>query len=130
MRRARNGNGTVYRRKDSQVWWIQFYVGGKRTCVSSGTADRREAEKILRARLTAAEARAEVQSHEPEPEPVTLERLALLILADYKANDRKSGKRVDLALRHLTAFFGKGAPAGRIKFERMSAYVAQRLEQA
>lgn len=38
----------LYRRKDSKVWWVDHFAGGKRHRNSTGSTKKREAEKIAR----------------------------------------------------------------------------------
>jgi len=37
----------LYRRKDAGIWYADFYVDGQRVQESTGTANKREAEKFL-----------------------------------------------------------------------------------
>jgi integrase len=54
MARPRKTAGTVYPRKGSAFWWIRYPDSKSRTQrESTGTADRQEAERFLRARLDA-----------------------------------------------------------------------------
>jgi integrase len=54
MARPRNTGGTVYPRKGSAFWWVRYPDSkGKTQRESTGTADRQEAERFLRARLDA-----------------------------------------------------------------------------
>lgn len=56
MAKRPRGTGSLYRQKDSQMWWMQFVLGGKRHPESTGTDDRMLAESRLQDRL--AEARS------------------------------------------------------------------------
>lgn len=54
MARSRNAGGTVYPRTESAFFWVRYPDGkGKTQRESTGTADREEAERFLRARLDA-----------------------------------------------------------------------------
>jgi integrase len=57
----------------------------------------------------------------------TFEALAILLLAEYRANGRRSLDRVEDAVAHLREFFG-GYRARAITSERILAYVLQRQE--
>jgi len=52
--RPRNANGSIFQRADSARWWMR-YQDKKGTTIreSTGTADREEAERMLRERLAA-----------------------------------------------------------------------------
>ena len=50
-REGTRGAGTVYRQNQSRFWWIQYWRDGKRYRESSRTESRREAEKLLRAKV-------------------------------------------------------------------------------
>jgi len=54
MARPRKTGGTVYPREGTVFWWITYRArDGQRVSESSGTTDREEAERFLRARLAA-----------------------------------------------------------------------------
>lgn len=54
MARPRNSEGAVYPRKESAFWWVRYPDSkGKTQRESTGTADKEEAERFLRARLDA-----------------------------------------------------------------------------
>jgi hypothetical protein len=46
---------SLYRRKQAGIWYADFYDGKSRSQFSTGTANRREAEKILALRLSEVE---------------------------------------------------------------------------
>ena len=45
------GTGSIYQQKGSSNWWIQYYQNGKSYRESTGTDNRRRAEKILQSTL-------------------------------------------------------------------------------
>ena len=52
--RPRNTSGSLYRRRDSRVWWMSYRDhNGKFRQESTGERERGEAEKVLRKRLVA-----------------------------------------------------------------------------
>ena len=54
MARPRRTSGSVYLRKDSAFWWINYWNReGRRIHESTATTDRQEAERFLRKRLDA-----------------------------------------------------------------------------
>lgn len=48
---------SVYRRAGTRLWWIEYTAHGRRYQVSSGTADRRAADKRERERMRELERR-------------------------------------------------------------------------
>ena len=63
----------------------------------------------------------------PNPEKVTFEDLAAMVLDDYKINARKSLKRATSALQHLKDFFGL-ARALDVTADRINAYIRSRQD--
>lgn len=54
MARPRKHDGVVYRRNDSNVWWMRYRDNSGRRCLeSTNTTDWTEAQRILRERLAA-----------------------------------------------------------------------------
>ena len=52
--RPRNTSGSLYRRRDSRVWWMSYRDhSGKFRQESTGERERGEAEKVMRKRLVA-----------------------------------------------------------------------------
>jgi hypothetical protein len=47
------GTGCIYQQKGSSNWWIQYYQNGKSYRESTGTDNRRRAERILQNTLGA-----------------------------------------------------------------------------
>jgi integrase len=63
----------------------------------------------------------------PDVERTTFEDLAVMLLADYNLNGRRSVKRVDVALVHLRAFF-TFARVPDMTSDRIGAYIRYRQE--
>lgn len=42
--------GCLYRRSGSKYWWIAYCIGGRQHCESTGTTNRRVAERVLASR--------------------------------------------------------------------------------
>ena len=54
MARPRKHDGVVYRRRDSDIWWMRYQDrGGSRRFESTNTMDWDEAQRQLRERLAA-----------------------------------------------------------------------------
>lgn len=45
------GTGSVYKPSDREVWWIKYFTRGRAFSESSGSRNRKDAEKLLRRRL-------------------------------------------------------------------------------
>ena len=109
---SRRGQGRVYRptyrdrktgkRKQSNVWWIGYSINGTKHRESSGTTVHREAVRLLHQRL--AERGRGVSRRDLEK--VTFDDLADVIRADYQKNGRKSARRLNTSLIHLSGAFG------------------------
>ena len=105
LKKKSRGTGLVYQptyvnkgtgeRKAAFTWWIQYSVRGRRFRESSGSRNRTEAERLLRERLEAA---AQGKPVGPRAGKATFERLAHILLDDYRVNTRPSLDRVEDAL--------------------------------
>jgi integrase len=89
----------LYRR--GRVWYADFYNGNERVQVSTGTANRREAEKFLALRLSEVE-----RGEYAKPARITLAELGQQYMNYAKAHKR-SWLRDEQILRHLNAAFGE-----------------------
>jgi hypothetical protein len=103
-----------------RTWYADFYVQGKRVQESTGTANRREAEKFYALRL------AEIERGEySKPVNITISEFGQQYFDFAKANKR-SWLRDEQIMKHLGAFFGNmllkdvgPLPIERYKLERM-----------
>jgi integrase len=125
MPRAR-GSGSIYKQKNSAVWWIKYYRDGKPIRESAKTPDEQKAEKFLRQRL------GEIAAGNfagPAVERIKVAELADDFLRDYRINERKSlddaQARWDL---HLEPFFGS-MRASQVTSEHIKRYVDQRQHE-
>src|ERR1039457_4959426 len=82
------------------IWYADFYADGKRVQESTGTANRREAEKFVALRLSEAQRGVYVK-----PVHVPLPELWERYIAYSKAH-KHSWKRDDQMYRNLQGFFG------------------------
>ncbi len=115
--RARDGT-----LRESRIWWIKYRVNGRVIRESSGTSKEAEARKLLRQREgTAAEGRPVL----PGVERVTIADLAEDLRHDYRANGRRSLRRIEFNLRHLLPFFGAMRAVHATRAD-VTAYVAKR----
>ena len=135
MRRQNRGMGFTFQptyrdkrtgeKKTSAVWWISFSTHGKRTKESSESTNRADAVRLLKKRIGAVQAGKAVGN---VVERTTLNDLISMVEADYKANARRSADRIPYAAAHLRAYFGGDAKAREIGSDRITSYLAARLE--
>ena len=107
-----------------RIWWVRYKVNGKSYEESSGSADRRKAEKLL--------ARREAElglGHfiAPNVKRTTVAELADMLRDDYRVNGRRSLRRAETSLAHLLAYFG-GARAIMATPDRIATYIADRRD--
>jgi len=128
MKRGSRGLGRVYLR--GNVWWIQWNRDGVKQRESAGRdrdgnpLPKKAAVELLQQRQQ--EARAG-RPHE-DAVKVTVADLKALHDADYKLQERRSGRRQAQLWKHLTGYFGANEPAIRITALRLDAYVMARLD--
>jgi integrase len=113
-------------RKVSAVWWISYSTHGKRHKESSESTNRADAVRLLKKRIGDVQAGKAVGN---VVERTTLNDLLAMVEADYKANGRKSFKRIPIAAAHLREFFSGDCKAREITSDRITSYAAHRQEQ-
>jgi integrase len=102
--RRKKGEGCIYQRPDSPLYWMKYSRNGKTFRESTKCSDPDKAEKKLKKRL------AEIMTGTfigPQTERVRVAELAVDFLRDYRINGRKSIE--DAQTRwdaHLKPFFG------------------------
>lgn len=139
MKKNNRGMGSVYQptyverqadgtkvTKEAATWMISFYVHGKRVREKTGSTNRNDAVRLLKQRISEAQQGKPVGS---QVERTTLDDLLAMLTDHYVANGLKSGQRIPIAARHLRAYFGGDCKARDITSDRITAYVAHRLEQ-
>jgi hypothetical protein len=118
------GQGSVFQKKGTRCWTIQYYdpKTGKPVQESTGTRNRPEAVAILNQRLVA------IGRGEPVPETnkLALADLFAMVENDYIADGKRSLKRIRQAMNHLRSFFGDDCKVKTITTDRITAYVAHR----
>ncbi len=126
MTRRAHGTGSVYRRKGSAHWQMQFHVGSQVVRESTGQTNKRLAESKLADRLTA------VRSGKyfgPASERLTVGELAADVFTDKAVNaDRDTANPRIRWDKHLAPMFGamKAADVTRPVIDR---YVTTRKAQ-
>src|ERR1700722_20149366 len=124
MKKTRGLGGTYQR---GGIWWIQFYVRGRRYRESTESTKETDATKLLKKRI--GEAQQPGRPIGAQVEKTTLTDLAAMIVTDYRANGRKSLDRLEDAIIHLKEFFGPDRRATDLTADRIVAYQAYRQEQ-
>jgi integrase len=113
-------------KKTVATWWISYSVHGKRHKESADSINRADAVRLLKKRIGEVQAGKAVGN---VVERTTLNDLLAMVEADYKANGRKSFKRIPIAAAHLREFFSGDCKAREITSDRITAYAAHRQEQ-
>jgi integrase len=90
----------IYQRKKAGVWYADFYVDGKRVQETTGTRNKREAEKFLALRLSEVE-----RGQYFRPVRITVSEFGQRHMEYAKANKR-SWLRDEQIMTHLNAAFG------------------------
>ena len=91
----------LYRRKEAGIWYADFYVDGQRVQESTGTANKREAEKFLALRSSEVQRGVYVKPiHVPLPE--LWERYFA-----YARTHKRSWKRDEQMYGNLKAFLAR-----------------------
>jgi integrase len=118
------GDGGIFYQKASRFVWIRYWRGGKQIRESSQSTSVAEARKLLRMRVG-----DKARGH-PDlaraAQRTTFEQLAALIVDDYAANQRRSAKRLQFSLAHLSTFFS-GYRASAITSAEITRYARTRL---
>ncbi|MHB8382330.1 MAG: tyrosine-type recombinase/integrase [Candidatus Binataceae bacterium] len=116
----RRGMGFAYQR--GAVWWIAYYVRGKRHREPTEAKNESQANSLLKQR------HLDARSGKPfglDVEKTTLADLVSMIENDYKSNGLKE-RVIRAPLAHLEEYFGEEARAIDITSDRITAYVANR----
>ncbi len=124
--------GMLYRRKKRDPatgtlikrgpWWAKYYEDGRPIFRSTRTEDKAEARK----KLNKWEGQVAEGLHEgPKFERTRFEDLVAGIRQDYALNERKSDRRLEDFIKHLTAHF-KQIRASAITTERIKEYITKR----
>ena len=81
------------------IWWIKYQVGGRPQCVSTGSATKADATRLLRAREHRVDTGAAIPA---QGNRVTFEEAAADLIPDYTTNRRRSLRVVALRLTNLS----------------------------
>ena len=96
------GQGRVYKRRNSNYWWISYCLRGKEYRESSGSPDRKQAERLLKQRLReiGADGLGLRRFIGPAVDRVTVEELLQDLVMDHQVRGKKS---LPTTLAHLKA---------------------------
>ena len=111
-------------KKFSAIWWISYSVHGQRHKESSRSDNRANAVRLLKQRITEAGLGRPIG---PQVERTTLDELAEMVFADYRANRRRSLNRVEDAFAHLRRYFRGDCKTRDITSDRVTRYKAARI---
>lgn len=114
--------GSIYLR--GKVYWIKYYKDGKPLRESTRSTDYDTAQLELAKRI------AEVtQGKTPNVQlnRVKFDDLSKDFLSDYRINEKKSLKRAEASVKHLTGFFG-GLRVVQITTSKVREYIEGRME--
>ena len=124
--------GYLYRRKKrDQVtgswiergpYWLKFYRHGRAFYESTGTTNKKEAERRLKLREWQL---ASGLHHGPQVERTRFSDLVKGIRQDYLVNEHRSVRRLNDYLRHLTGHFGD-VRANTITTDSIKTYIQKR----
>jgi len=103
--RACEAAGHAIEIREQSIWWIRYQLAGRPVCVSSGSARKAAAQKLLREREHLVDQGAAL----PAPvHRITFEEAAADLIRDYTTNQRRSLRVLTLRLaKHLTPFFAR-----------------------
>lgn len=110
-----------------RVWYIRYYDGrARRRLESTHSTDRKDAERLLRKRLSAKDAGV---LPEAAIGSLTVKEATDDVIADYKTNGRKSLRDVDSKIRlHLLPFFGERRRMSSISTGHIRAFIVERQD--
>jgi len=124
--------GSIYRpkytdrngdKRESAVWWIQYYSHGRKVRESTDTTDHVEAKETLKRKEGDATKGRRTQSTERK---VLFSELAQLVEDDYEINGFSSAVDIELRHRlHILPYFGK-IKAIRIGEADIDRYIVRR----
>lgn len=110
-----------------RIWYVRYYDGrGRRRLESTHSAERCEAEKLLRKRLTAKDAGVLPDAAVGR---LTLKEATDDLLNDYKLNERRSLQEVKRKIElHLFPYFGERRRMASITTSDIRAFTVARQE--
>jgi hypothetical protein len=127
--------GSIYRpkykdrngqKRQSSVWWIQYYSRGRKIRESTDTEEFGDAKEYLKRKEGDATRGRVTRSMERK---VVFSELAELVEKDYEINGYRSAVDIELRHRlHILPFFGK-MKATRLSEADIDDYILQRRDE-
>lgn len=111
--------------KRGNIWWCQYYSGGRRVRESTSTESQAEARRFLKLREGAVGKGAPIA---PRLDRILYDELAKDLRQHYRTTGRRSLQEVETRLVHADRFF-RGWRAGAIGPANITAYVEQRQKK-
>ena len=112
--------------REQSIWWIKYQVGGRPVCVSSESERKEDAKRLLKLREGDVEKGVPISA---QVNRILFDQAAEDLVNDYKTNQRRSLRVLELRLRkHLTPFFTRRRLMS-ISTLDVRAYTAQRQAQ-
>lgn len=123
------GDGRIFQRKESAVWWISFYHRGQEIRESSRSPEKKDAEKLLRQRLREIGAdRMGLKTFVgPSQDRVAIDELLDALEKYYELRGKKSRQFLDHA-RPIREFFGDRR-AIEVTEEAIERFISGRLSE-
>lgn len=122
-KRRTRGCGSVF--QVGRIWYIQYYDHGQKISESSHSADRQQAEDLLKQRLADV-----VCGRDMAPSKAIVANLCELVLADYRLRKRRDARHVEWRYKaHVEPALGT-AQAARVTAAQIRAYIEDRRKSA
>jgi integrase len=123
------GDGRIFRRKDTALWWCAYYLRGKEYRESTGETDEQRALKFLKRRLkeVGADQIGAKAFVGPQQERVTVAELLDVLERDYRLR-KKWNRKVASNLKPLGDYFGS-CRAVDVAPDSIGAYIESLEEQ-
>lgn len=117
------GDGRLYRREGSTVWWMAFYANGREHRASTHETDETRARRVLRRRI------ADVLRGGPvtEESRLTVGELLQLVDEDYRRRGLRSRGSLKYLARHVLGIFLPDERVRSVTPERVDRYISERL---
>jgi integrase len=114
--------GSLYKQKESRIWWMKYYVNGRAVRESTGTANETAAKRLLKAR----EGRVAMgQAVLPRVDRIRYEELARDLRTYYQTTGTRDLQEAEGRLKPLDRFF-RGYRAASITAPVITTYAAKR----
>lgn len=116
--------GRIFKSPRSRFWYVRYRVNGREHVESSGSTDRRKAEKLLARRQAELGLGVFVA---PDTRRTTFEDLCAGVREEYARERRKSAATLEGHLKRLGLTFG-GMRVVAITLQRLDAYIQARRQ--